>query len=192
MKQHALFNVFADLLRDIFDAENQIILKLPDIIQTASNATLKDALSQHLEETKTQIQHLKDIFKALNENPTGADCLGMRAIFEEGKRETSKSLPANVKDVCIIIACQKVEHYEISNYGSACALAHHLNNMNTDDRIDFDEIADILQEILDEEMAADEKLTHIAEGGFFSEGINTAAEKEAPSFTNLKSDRTVY
>jgi ferritin-like metal-binding protein YciE len=189
MKQNALFDVFLDLLKDLFDAENQIVQNLPKIIQAASSADLKNALSQHLDETKNQVQRLKQIFKMLNENPTGTTCVGMQALFEEGEQELKQDLPPAVKDACIIIACQKVEHYEISSYGSARTLAHHLNNVGVDERIDFDEIADLLQQTLDEESAADEKLTDIAEGGFFSTGINEAAEKETSGSSSKTSSK---
>lgn len=191
MKQNALFDTFLHLLRDIFDAENQIVQNLPQVIQAASNSDFKEALSQHLDETKNQVQRLKKIFKTLNENPTGVSCKVMRALFEEGEEEIRKNLPAAVKDAILIIACQKVEHYEITSYGSARTLARHLNNSAVDDRIDFDEIADLLQETLDEESAADEKLTDIAEGGFFSTGVNKEAEKEVPSSTTSKRRNTL-
>lgn len=186
MKQNALYDVFLDLLRNIFDAENQIIQNLPRVIQTASNTDLKDALNNHLEETKSQLQRLKKIFKLLNENPTGNNSRAMEALFEEGEKDIRKDLPQAVKNSILIVGCQKIEHYEIACYGSARTLARHLNNVGIDDRIDFDEIADLLQQSLDEESAADEKLTDIAEGGFFSTGINEEAEKEIPAVTSPK------
>lgn len=190
MKQNGLYDLFVNLLKDLFDAENQIIQQLPKVIQAATNTDLKNALTQHLNETKNQVQRLKQIFKMLNENPTGMKCLGMQAILEEGEQGLNQSWPPAVKDACSIVACQKVEHYEISSYGSARTIARHLNDAALDDRIDFDEIADLLQQTLDEESAADEKLTDIAEGGFFSTGINEAAEKETSS-TTLKRKSTI-
>lgn len=178
MKQNAFYNMFIDLLKDLFDAENQIVEKLPKVIEAASNPDLKEGLSQHLDETKNQVQRLKKIFKMLNENPTGKTCKAMEGLFEEGKEILKKNEPAAVKDAGLIIACQKVEHYEIASYGSARSIARHLQDAGLDSRIDFDEIADLLQQTLDEESAADEKLTDVAEGGFFTEGINEEAEKE--------------
>ncbi len=183
MKQNAFFDVFVDLLKDIFDSENQIIQKLPKVIQAASDPDFKEALSQHLDETQNQVERLKKIFKMLNENPTGKTCKVMQALFEEGQEEINKNLSPAVKDAILIVACQKVEHYEIASYGSARTLARHLNHVGIDDRINFDDIADILQQTLDEESAADEKLTDIAEGGFFSAGVNEEAEKEPHSTT---------
>jgi ferritin-like metal-binding protein YciE len=178
MKQSAFYDMFLDLLKDLFDAENQIIQNLPKVIQASHHSELKEALSQHLDETKNQVQRLKKIFKTLNENPTGKTCKAMQGLFAEGEEIIKKTQPTAVKDACLIIACQKVEHYEIAGYGSARSIARHLNDAGIDDRIDFDEIADLLQQSLDEESAADEKLTDIAEGGFFTQGINEEAEKE--------------
>ncbi len=190
MKQSAFYNMFVELLKDLFDAENQIVQNLPKVIQTASNPELKEALSQHLDETKNQVQRLKQIFKMLNENPTGKTCKGMKALFEEGEEVIKKGEAPTVKDAHLIIACQKVEHYEIAAYGSARALARHLNDARLDDRLDFDEIADLLQLTLDEESAADEKLTDIAEGGFFTQGINEEAEKETRSSSKRKTPKS--
>ncbi|MBA3721994.1 MAG: ferritin-like domain-containing protein [Parachlamydiaceae bacterium] len=180
MTSNAFFEMFLDLLRDIFNAENQIISALPKVIKAASNPELKEALTSHLEETKNQVDRLKKIFKTLNENPTGEKCSGMEGIIDECSEalELSNSSPT-VKDAALIIGCQKVEHYEIASYGSARALARHLNDSGISDRIDFDEIADILQQTLDEESDADEKLTEIAEGGFFTKGINEEAERDS-------------
>ena len=190
MKQSAFYNMFVDLLKDLFDAENQIVHNLPKVIQMASNNELKEALSQHLDETKNQVQRLKQIFKMLNENPTGKTCKAMKALFEEGEEVIKKGELPSVKDAHLIIACQKVEHYEIAGYGSARSIARHLNDAGLDDRFDFDEIADLLQLSLDEESAADEKLTDIAEGGFFTQGINEEAEKETRTSSKHKPPKT--
>lgn len=190
VKQNAFYEMFVDLLKDIFDAENQIVEHLPQVIQACANPELKEALAQHLDETKNQVQRLKKIFKMLNENPTGKPCKAMQGLFEEGREELDKqNVPSSVKDACLIVCCQKIEHYEIASYGSARALARHLNNAGLSERVDFDEIADILQQSLDEESAADEKLTDIAEGGFFTEGVNDAAEQAQESKTAKGSKR---
>lgn len=177
MAENSFYKMFVDQLRDLFDAENQIVQNLPSVIQSASHKELKEALSQHLDETKNQVQRLKKIFKTLNENPTGKTCQAMTSLLAEGKEAVEKNVSSAVKDACLIIGCQKIEHYEISTYGSARALAHHLNDAATDDRVDYDEIADLLQQSLDEEVSADETLTDLAEGGFFSQGINEEAQK---------------
>lgn len=178
MKQSPFFNMFINLLKDLFDAENQTVQNLPTIIQAVTSDELKEALIQHLDETKNQVQRLKKIFKSLNENPTGSSCKPIQSLFAESDTIIRTNEPSTVRDARLIILCQIIEHYEIASYGSARAIARHLNDANIDDRIDFDEIADILQQTLDEESAADEKLTDIAEGGFFTQGINEKAEHE--------------
>jgi ferritin-like metal-binding protein YciE len=176
MATNAFYEMFVDELRDLFDAENQIVQTLPATIQMIGHSSLKDALSLHVEDTKNQIQRLKKIFKTLNENPTGETCKPMQALLNDLDNVSKKDLPTSIKDAYLIICCQKVEHYEIAGYGSVRSIAHHLNDTNINDRVDFDEIADMLQETLDEESAADEKLTDIAEGGFFTKGINEEAQ----------------
>ncbi|WP_068470393.1 ferritin-like domain-containing protein [Candidatus Protochlamydia phocaeensis] len=186
LNQGSFFEVFLTLLKGIFDFENQIVDGLPKVIKAATNPELKDALSQHLDETKNQVQRLKKIFKMLNENPTGKPCPAMQGMMQEAQEVISKNTSPNVKDANLIICCQQVEHYEIASYGSARTLARHLHDAQVSDRVDFDEIADLLQQTLDEESAADEKLTDIAEGGFFSQGINDEAEKEQTQTTTKK------
>ncbi len=178
MQQGSFYNMFVELLKDLFDAENQIIEALPKMIQAASHTDLKDIFSQHLEETKNQVKRLQTIFRNLNENPTGRTCKGMKGLITEGQEEMNKLNSSAVKDAFMIVAAQKIEHYEISAYGSARTLAHHLGDVGLSDRIDFDEVVDLLQQTLDEESDADEKLTQIAEGGLFTSGINKEAEQE--------------
>jgi ferritin-like metal-binding protein YciE len=178
MRQNAFYEIFIDLLRNIFDGENQLVENLPKVIQATSNLELKDALVQHLDETKTQVLRLKTIFKTLNENPVGEPSKGMKGLIEECQQVLNMQISALAKDAYLIIICQKIEHDEMAAYGSARAIANHLNHTSINDRVDFDEIASILQQSLDEEGAANETLTDIAEGGFFTEGINDAAEKE--------------
>ena len=179
MEKNSFYNLFLDLLREAFDFENQIIDNLPNVIQNVSHKELKDGLNEHLEETRQQLQRLKSIFKLLNENPTGRECIVMRDIFAEGKEFYLRNYSPSTKDAYLIISCQKVEHYEITCYGSLCALASCLKDWQKDDRIDFDEIIDLLQASLDEEKEADEKLTEMAEGSFFTTGINEEARYEA-------------
>lgn len=186
MVQNSFFNMFVELLKDIFDAENQLVEALPKLAQAASHSELKDAFTQHWEETKNQVQRLKQIFKALNENPTGVECRAMKGLIAECQEDLKKNYTPAVKDACLIIAAQKVEHYEISSYGSLRSLANHLSNTDVGDRIDFSNIVDLLQENLDEESAADEKLTDIADGGFFSKGINEEAEEEEQQKKQVK------
>lgn len=175
MATNSFYTMFVDLLKDTFDAENQIVEALPKVIQSAAHEDLKIALSEHLEETRHQVERLKNIFKILNENPTGTRCRAMQGILEEGKEVLTKHFSSAAQDAALIIACQKVEHYEIAAYGSLRSLAKHLDEAKNS-HIDFSEIADLLDETLEEEKDADEKLTEVAEGGFFTKGINDEAQ----------------
>jgi ferritin-like metal-binding protein YciE len=177
--QNSFYDIFLDLLRDVFDAENQLVAALPKMAQAAHHAELKDAFSQHLEETKNQVQRLKKVFKDLNENPTGKTCRAMQGLIEEGEEIINRTgLSPSVKDAALIIAGQKVEHYEIASYGSARSLALQLNEIESRQNVDFNEVADILQTSLDEEGNANDLLTSIAEGGIFTTGINQEAVNE--------------
>jgi ferritin-like metal-binding protein YciE len=179
MKQNnkGLYDIFLDLLKDLFDSENQIVESLPDVISTVKSKDLKKALTHHLSETKNQVQRLKTIFKNLNENPTGGKSKGMQGILGECAEIINKNYPPAFEDVALIIACQKVEHYEIASYGSARTLAEHLKNTSQGEMTDFKEICNLLQENLEEEGEANKKLIKIAEGGFFSSGLNQIAEE---------------
>lgn len=178
MDNISLYNVFLDLLRDLFSGETLIIENTPKFMQTVSNHKLKLGLSENLEESKSQLQRLEKIFKILNTNPSGKQCFVIQQLFKEIDEELKKEGSEAMKDVALIIYYQKIEHYEITSYGSARALARHLQGAGINETIDFDEIADILQLSLDEESSADEVLTDIAEGGFFSQGINDEAEEQ--------------
>lgn len=179
MEKNSFYNLFLELLRECFDFENQIIDSLPNVINKATNQELKEGLSQHLEETKQQLQRLKSIFKSLNENPSGRSCMVIKAMLTDTNEWLNKEMSPATRDAYLIISCQKIEHYEITCYGSLAALANCLRDWQKDGRVDFDEIIDQLQLSLGEEKDADEKLTDIAEGGFFTTGINEEARYEA-------------
>ena len=185
MYNNCFYQLFLNLLREAYDFENQIIENIPIFINNIAHKELQDALSQHLEETNQQIQRLKSIFKLLNENPTGKKCNVMRVILEDNKNMSMEDFSPSTKDTYYIICCQKVEHYEITCYGSLCSLANCLRDWQKDERIDFDEILDLLQASLDEEKEADEKLTEIAEGSFFTTGINEEARYEADNASKV-------
>lgn len=178
MTQSSFYSMFVDLLRDLYDAENQIIDYLPKVIQVIAHLDLKEALTQNLEESKTQLDRLKTIFKLLNENPTGKICKALQGLLSDIDQAIALEGTPAVKDAYLIICCQKIAHYEIASYGSARSIARHLQDVGLNTRVDFDEIADMLQQSLDEECSADEKLTDVAEGGFFTQGINDEAEEQ--------------
>lgn len=178
MKGSTFYKVFVEFIADIYDAENQIVKALPKMIQHASDSNLKTGLTKHLEETKEQVSRLKEIFSLLGESVTAKPCDGMKGLLKEGEEVISKSgLTPAVKDCFIIIAAQKVEHYEIASYGSALALVKHLEAA-CGDQADFDAIESLLKDSLDEEVKADKTLTAAAEGKMFMKGVNDEIEKE--------------
>jgi len=155
-KLASLDKVLEDELKDLYSAENQLLKALPRMVKKASTPSLKEAFTSHLEETKGQVERLQKIGTILGIKLTGKVCKAMQGLVEEGKEvlEEESDNKALI-DVMLIGAAQRVEHYEIAGYGTARAIAEKLGR---------GEVAQLLQESLDEESAADEKLTAISEG----------------------------
>jgi ferritin-like metal-binding protein YciE len=149
-----LEQLFVDELKDIYNAENQIIKALPKMARTASAPELKRAFERHLEETRRHVERLDQIGSELDVKLTGKKCHGMEGLIEEGKEVMEEDLDENAIDAGLIGAAQKVEHYEIAAYGTARAHAALLG---------YNKIARLLQQTLNEEGATDKKLTQIAE-----------------------------
>lgn len=151
-----LRDLFEEQIQDLYSGENQIIDALPTMIDAASDAELKQALKSHLEETRQQKKRLESIAESLGFDPDGDTCKGMEGILEEGEDLVEdETEDDDVRDAAIIAAAQRVEHYEISGYGTARTFARILGE---------DDAASTLQTSLKEESSADEKLTRIAEG----------------------------
>src|SRR5580698_6073806 len=146
-------DLFLDEIRDLYDAEKQLTKALPEMADAASSDELRDALEEHLEQTMNQVTRLERIFEALGEKPTGKKCAAMTGLIKEGNEMVSASDQTAVRDAGLIAAAQKVEHYEISGYGSARALAESLGD---------DKAVRLLQETMFEEKEADERLNDIA------------------------------
>jgi len=153
-------------IKDLYNAEHQILETLPKLIKAATNKDLKQALKDHLKETKHQVKRLETVFELLGKKPKQQHCSGIEGILKEGDEMVEEPADSTLRDAAIIAAAQKVEHYEITSYGTARAHAKEL---------DLAEIAALLKETLDEEAAADKKLTKIAEGSFFAAGVNRQA-----------------
>lgn len=169
MKENSFHELFVDQLRDLYDAEQQITQALPGVIEAVSSDELREALAQHLDVTHGHVERLEKIFSALDETPTGKSCKGMEGLLEEGDEAVKNHSPGSLRDALIIAGAQRIEHYEISGYGTAKAWAEEL---------DLEDAVDLLDETLDEEAEADEKLSEIATGGLLTEGVNeTAAAK---------------
>ncbi len=148
-----LHQLFVEQLRDLYDGEQQITEGLPKLIEKASNPELRNALQEHLEITRQQIARLDQIFRALNEKSSGETCKGMKGVIKEGDDLVSEAEDPAVRDASIIASAQRVEHYEIAGYGTVKTYAKQLG------KPDF---ARLLEQILDEEKEADQKLTQIA------------------------------
>ena len=148
-------------IKDIYNAEKQIVKALPKMVKGATSDELREAFESHLEETENQVTRLERVFELLDEKPRGKHCAGMAGILEEGSETLQEDAEDSVMDAMLIAGAQRVEHYEITAYGTAIAWAEALG---------LTEVAEVLGESLAEEKAADEKLSAIAESG-----INEAA-----------------
>ena len=162
-----LHDAFIDELRDAYDAEKQLTKALPKMAKAASSHELRTAFEEHLEETKGQIERLEQVFASLDEKVRGKHCEGIAGIIEEGKSVMEEDFDDATMDACLIAGGQRAEHYEMAAYGTLIAWAKAMGHMDA---------VDLLQQTLDEEEAADEKLSALAEGG-----INqTAADAAHP------------
>lgn len=161
-----LEQLYYDQIRDIHSAESQLIAALPMMISNASSAELRKAFTHHLEETKQQksrIEHIASVHGVILE---GAECEAMRGLIRESKKHMSDTLEGDVRDAILIASGNRIEHYEIAAYGVARSFARCL---------DFWEDAELFDESLREESAADDAITKVATGGLFRAGVNEAA-----------------
>jgi ferritin-like metal-binding protein YciE len=148
-------------VKDLYHAEKQLVRALPKLSKGAANSELRNALDAHLEQTEEHVNRLEQVFEHLDERIRAKTCPGMAGIVEEGSEILEEEFEDDVMDAAIIAAAQRAEHYEIAAYGTAAAWAEALG---------LSEVADLLGQTLEEEKAADEKLTALAE-----QGINAAA-----------------
>lgn len=147
-------DLFVHTLRDIYYAENKILKSLPEMIDKTTNRELTSGLKKHLQETENHVAWLEQVFKLHGVEPKGINCPAIDGIIEEAEEVASEVEDKEVLDAAIIAATQAVEHYEITRYGTLVAWAHQLGR---------DDCAAILTKTLDEEKAADRKLTDVAE-----------------------------
>jgi ferritin-like metal-binding protein YciE len=160
-----LHDAFIDELRDTYDAEKQLTKALPKLAQASSSPELREAFESHLVETEGQIARLERVFESLDEKARGKHCDGIAGIISEGKKVLENGFDETAMDACLIAAAQRAEHYEMAAYGTLVAWAQAMGHV---------EAATLLQQTLDEEKAADRKLSSLAEGG-----INTSAASGA-------------
>ena len=154
MKLDTLQKLYTDELRDLYNAENQLLKALPKMAKAASSEDLKEAFEKHLEQTKGHVERLEQVFEDLDEKPKGKTCRAMKGLIEEGSEILEQDGEESVRDAGIIVAAQKVEHYEIAGYGSARTFAHLLGQ---------NKAAELLQTTLDEESETNEILNKLAE-----------------------------
>ena len=164
MAAHTLSDLYVEELRDLYNAERQILKALPKIIKAASNDDLKEALESHRQETEGHVTRLEQIFETLGKNAKGKTCHGMEGVLSEGAELIEEEPEPEVLDAGIISAAQRVEHYEIAAYGTVRTWAEQLG---------LNDQVGLLEQTLKEEKAADEKLTELA-----TQSINAEAAKE--------------
>jgi len=153
MALQTLQDLFVHELKDLYSAENQILKMLPKMVEAANSEELAQAFADHLQETKGHVQRIEDIFRELEGSPRGKKCAGMEGLLKEGKELLEEEAADWVMDAALIGAAQRVEHYEIAGYGTARDHA---------EKLGLYKVAQQLQQTLDEEGAADKKLTEIA------------------------------
>ena len=158
-----LRDVFVEQLKDLYNAEQQLVKALPKMAKAATSPDLAQGFEEHLEQTKGHVNRLEEIFKKLEEKPTGKKCKAMEGLIKEGAETIEEDASDAAKDAMLIAAAQRVEHYEIAGYGSVKTYA---------DLLGESEAAELLGETLQEEKDTDEKLTEAAET------INAEAEEE--------------
>jgi ferritin-like metal-binding protein YciE len=154
MQEKSLRGLYIDELRDLYNAETQLVKALPKMAKAASNDQLRQAFEEHLRQTTEQVSRLEQIFEQLEEKPSGKKCLGMEGLVKEGAETMGEDYADDVMDAAIIGAAQRVEHYEMAGYGTARALAELLGE---------NEHASLLNQTLEEEKQADQKLTDLSQ-----------------------------
>jgi ferritin-like metal-binding protein YciE len=166
MPKTSLRELYIDELKDLYSAETQLVKALPKMAKAASNDQLRQGFEEHLRQTSEHVSRLEQIFEALEEKPTGKKCVGMEGLVKEGSEVMKEAYADEVKDAAIIGAAQRVEHYEMAGYGTVRAFAELLGET---------EHVSLLEETLNEEKEADQKLTQLAEE------INASAEEAGSS-----------
>jgi ferritin-like metal-binding protein YciE len=166
MKLNTLEDLFVEQLRDLYDAENQLVKALPKMAKASSCDKLKSAFESHLEETKHHVERLEQVFKTLGQKASGKTCAAMKGLVTEGSEMISENAAPDVKDAGLIAAAQRVEHYEMAGYGCVRTWARQLGKT---------EAVRLLEQTLNEEKAADQKLNTIAESHVNQQAVHAGA-----------------
>jgi len=177
-----LQELLVEEMQDLLHAEGQLVKALPKMAKAAKSPDLKQAFQEHLEQTKGHVERLKEAFELLETKPKSKPCKGMAGLVEEGSAtiEDGKEKPDSIADLALIAAAQKVEHYEISGYGTLRALAEHLGN---------EPVAKLLGQTLAEEEKADKLLTNISPSLMDS---STSEEEDDLENTRAKSKTVAH
>ena len=162
MAMNNLKDVLEHQVKDLYSAETQLTSALPKMMEAATSQELKDAFQQHLEQTKQQVERLKQAADTLGIQPTGEKCKGMEGLIKEGTDLIQEHQKGDALDAALIAAAQRIEHYEIAGYGSACQFAESLG---------ASEVKETLGQTLDEEEKTDKKLSDIAQSTINKEAM---------------------
>lgn len=180
MKAKTFEDLFMAQLKDLYDAEKQLVKALPKMAKSASSEELKSAFEEHLDVTRKQVERLEQIFSEMGAPAKGKKCAAMQGLIEEGQELLEEMEESPVRDAGLITAAQKVEHYEMAGYGSARTFAELLGHGDA---------AKLLQETLEEEKNADQKLTELAESVINEEALDSGAEEEEEEGTLAASSK---
>jgi ferritin-like metal-binding protein YciE len=153
VNKETLQKLFVEIIRDIYDAEKQLVRALPKLAKAAESEELSEAIRSHLEETQNHVSRLEEVFGLVGVPAKGKPCKGMKGLIEEGSEAVQEQEKGALRDLAIIAGAQKVEHYEISAYGTARTLAEQLS---------INQAVELLEQTEGEEKEADEKLTQVA------------------------------
>jgi ferritin-like metal-binding protein YciE len=169
-KSGTLYDAFLDELKDAYDSETQLTKALPKMAKAAGSPELRSAFESHLEQTRGHVDRLERAFEALDEKASGKHCDGIAGIIDEGSAVMDEDFDECTMDACLIAAGQRAEHYEMAAYGTLIAWAKVLGHQ---------EVAELLEQTLGEEKAADEKLTQLAESGINQDAAEGSQIEEA-------------
>jgi ferritin-like metal-binding protein YciE len=175
-----LHDAFLDELKDAYDAEKQLTKALPKLAKAATSPELRAAFETHLEETRGHVDRLERVFEALDERAKGKHCDGIAGIIEEGSSVMGEDFDDTTMDACLIAGGQRAEHYEIAAYGTLVAWAKVMGHT---------QVADLLEETLNEEKSANEKLTKLAEGGINQQAADAVLPNEEPEEPTMASSK---
>jgi ferritin-like metal-binding protein YciE len=180
MESAALKELYIDELRDLYNAENQLIKALPKMAKAANSEELRKGFEEHLEQTRGHAQRIEQIFQILGEKPTGKKCRAMEGLVEEGSEAINEDFEGEVMDAALIGAARRVEHYEIAAYSTVIKFAELLGE---------NKAAQLLEQTLEEETETDEKLVGLVDE-FSVEAPGTESDEEASAPANNKKSRT--